>query len=185
MKGYVYSHAQKKFRITRKRLLISGALASVLVIWLSREFFVQFFFRVQTRFAEFFALSSFEAQILLFISLLSLLFGVTAFLTWTYYEKMRAAEIAEQPPSTQEVMKALAVSARQLQLLYDNGPVPYFIMDDDGNVRNPNKATTRFFALASDGTHVSSLYDQIVAVRGVNSREAIDLFVKRASEGGR
>jgi PAS domain S-box-containing protein len=41
--------------------------------------------------------------------------------------------------------KRLAFSKQQFKRLYESAPVPYLMLDKDGNIREPNKATLRFF----------------------------------------
>jgi PAS domain-containing protein len=46
---------------------------------------------------------------------------------------------------SQETVTDLMLSREQFRKLYDDSPVPYFLMDDAGNIRNPNRAALRFF----------------------------------------
>ncbi len=45
---------------------------------------------------------------------------------------------------TKEMVTDLMLSREQFRQLYENSPVPYFLMDDTGVIRNPNRATLRF-----------------------------------------
>lgn len=186
MKKRVLESGRKSgFRPSRTQFIIAGVCTFFFVILFFREAFGLFLISAWTGLYDLgvSSLSSSVAQIL-FVIVFSILFltGV-ATVSWMFYEKVRLKELSELPPTPQEVMQALAVSARQLQLLYDNGPVPYFIMDDEGNVRNPNKATTRFFGFAPDGKGVTNLFDLIAGVRGSDTRESIDLFVEKIKRG--
>ncbi len=186
MKPHTFKPKHKEvFRPTRKQLAISGIVFAVLVVLFFREFFFELLhgLLVGVHDAGSTTLATPEVQVFFVIALGALFFAGVISLSMMYYEKLRLKEIAEQPPTPQEVLQALAVSARQLQLLYDNGPVPYFIMDDDGNVRNPNKATIRFFGFDSNGVGITSLYNLITGVRGSDTREAIDLFIEKIRRG--
>lgn len=45
---------------------------------------------------------------------------------------------------SRETVTDLMLSHEQFRKLYDNSPVPYLLMDDVGNIRNPNRAALRF-----------------------------------------
>ena len=45
---------------------------------------------------------------------------------------------------SRETVTDLMLSREQFRKLYDNSPVPYLLMDDVGNIRNPNRAALRF-----------------------------------------
>ncbi len=45
----------------------------------------------------------------------------------------------------EEMVSDLKFSREQFRMLYENSPVPYFLMNDDGAIRNPNRATLRLF----------------------------------------
>ncbi len=46
---------------------------------------------------------------------------------------------------SKETVNDLMLSREQFRKLYDDSPVPYFLMDDAGNIRSPNRAALRFF----------------------------------------
>lgn len=123
-----------------------------------------------------------ELQIMVAVLIASLIFGITTVGAWVYFQSTKQVEITPAEVN-QQLIAELAVSARQLQLLFDNSPVPYFVMDNEGNVRNPNKATLRFFAAAEDDVRVANLYNRITAVRGDYSKSAIELFFEKIRRG--
>jgi PAS domain S-box-containing protein len=45
----------------------------------------------------------------------------------------------------EEMVSDLRFSREQFRMLYENSPVPYFLMNDNGIIRNPNRASLRFF----------------------------------------
>ncbi len=68
----------------------------------------------------------------------------------------------------EEMVSGLVVSREQFKLLYDNSSVPYFLMDDGGHIRNPNKACLRFFGGTTEECEAANFYERIdasVAVR--------------------
>jgi len=50
------------------------------------------------------------------------------------------------------------LSREQFRMLYDNSPVPYFLIDDEGNIRNPNLAALRFLEGTRDQLLTSNLF---------------------------
>jgi PAS domain S-box-containing protein len=83
----------------------------------------------------------------------------------------------------QAMVADLELSARQLQLLYDNSPVPYFVMDDGGNLRNANKATLRFFGASIGDIQVANVYNLIRDVRRGETSESIALLMSKVQRG--
>jgi two-component system sensor histidine kinase VicK len=69
---------------------------------------------------------------------------ITALILYDIY-----AQLTQPEPPTQliskEAVSDLMLSHEQFRKLYDNSPVPYFLTDDAGNIRNPNRAALRFF----------------------------------------
>ncbi len=51
----------------------------------------------------------------------------------------------EEPSYSKEIISDVMMSREQFRKLYENSPVPYFLIDDIGNIHNPNVATLRFF----------------------------------------
>lgn len=54
--------------------------------------------------------------------------------------------------------KSLASSREQFIKLYDQAPVPYIILDEKGQIRNPNKAALRFFGVVSKEIEGKNLF---------------------------
>lgn len=71
----------------------------------------------------------------------------------------------------------------QLNALYENSPVPYFMMDDDGAVRNPNKATIRFFSAKSEDFQVANMYHLIARVHNADASHGVPLLVSKIQRG--
>ncbi len=46
--------------------------------------------------------------------------------------------------------KSLALSKEQFKRLYESAPVPYLLLDKNGNIRDPNKAALRFFEVVPE-----------------------------------
>lgn len=68
------------------------------------------------------------------------------------------------PPSTfvsREAVSDLMLSRDQFRKLYDNSPVPYLLMDDVGNIRNPNRASLRFFGGTLEECSSNNFYELI------------------------
>ena len=74
-----------------------------------------------------------------------LIFGLILFCIYVTREMIRAKSVSPVPVISQETVTDLMLSREQFRKLYDNSPVPYFMMDDAGNIRNPNRASLRFF----------------------------------------
>lgn len=66
------------------------------------------------------------------------------------------------PAISREVVSDLMLSREQFRKLYDNSPVPYFLMDDAGNIRNPNVATLRFLGGTVEECTEANFYSLIV-----------------------
>lgn len=83
----------------------------------------------------------------------------------------------------QAMVADLELSARQLQLLYDNSPVPYFVMDDDGKLRNANKAALRFFSASIEDIQVANIFNLIQEVRRGEASESITMIKSKVQRG--
>ncbi len=68
----------------------------------------------------------------------------------------RAHHLAE------EMMSDLIHSREQFRWLYDNSPIPYFLVDDRGLIHNPNKAALRFFGATDDQLDEVDFFDRII-----------------------
>lgn len=74
----------------------------------------------------------------------SVLSALILYIAYTVYIRLTRKEEPQENFSKEEVSD-LMLSHEQFRKLYDNSPVPYFLMDDAGNIRNPNMAALRFF----------------------------------------
>ena len=165
----------------RSFLLIGLAILLALLLWTFRDLLLLALPEGLTLMPTLTDVSP-EFQILTTVLFASLIFGITTAGAWVYFQSTKPHETTPAEVN-QQLVAELAVSARQLQLLFDNSPVPYFVMDDEGNVRNPNKATLRFFAAAEDDVRVANLYNRIAAIRGERSKPAIELFFEKIRRG--
>ncbi len=50
----------------------------------------------------------------------------------------------------EEMMSDLMLSREQFRLLYESSPMPYFLLNNDWRIHNPNKAALRFFGGTED-----------------------------------
>jgi len=164
----------------RTFLLIGLAALLVLILWVFRDLFMLALPDGFTLLPA--AEITPEFQIIATVLFASLVFGITTAGAWVYLQSTKPAETTPAEVN-QQLIAELAVSARQLQLLFDNSPIPYFVMDDEGNVRNPNKATLRFFAADEDDVRVANLYNRIAAVREDFSKPAIELLFEKIKRG--
>jgi len=75
-----------------------------------------------------------------FVMIVAVFFlGALAELVFTRHQLAYSAEHLAR-----EMVSDLMLSREQFRLLYENSPVPYFLMDDSGAIRGPNRATLRF-----------------------------------------
>jgi PAS domain S-box-containing protein len=71
---------------------------------------------------------------------------IVALISYIFVLKIKLFRTVKPPPSIpREVVSDLMLSREQFRKLYESSPVPYFLIDDAGNIRNPNNATLRFF----------------------------------------
>lgn len=73
-----------------------------------------------------------------------------------------------------ETINDLMFSREQFRKLYENSPVPYFLMDDVGNIRNPNRAALRFFGGTLEECGTTNFYALLSEKE--NAQEKIDLL---------
>jgi PAS domain S-box-containing protein len=88
------------------------------------------------------------------LTLLTTLFGIACYLALERYRRGQEASARAH-----ENVSGLMLSREQLRMLYENSPVPYFLMDDIGNVRDPNKATLRFLGGTTEECELANFYD--------------------------
>jgi PAS domain S-box-containing protein len=92
---------------------------------------------------------------------------LSTFLTLTtalvLYAFVMSYKLKQKPKPTvsKETVTDLMLSREQFRKLYENSPVPYFLMDDKGNIRNPNRATLRFFGGTLETCSSSNFYSLI------------------------
>ncbi len=73
-----------------------------------------------------------------------------------------------------EVMSDSMLSRGQFHKLYDSSPVPYFLMDDVGNIRNPNRAALRFLGGTVEECVSTNFYT--LFPDDVNAQKTMSLF---------
>ncbi len=56
----------------------------------------------------------------------------------------------------------LVLSREQFRMLYDNSAVPYFLMDDNGSISDPNKATLRFLHGTPEECGIANFFDLLL-----------------------
>lgn len=118
----------------------------------------------------------------LMFGFVSALVGVFCFFALAQYNFGKETSRAVQQMTDARVAD-LTLSATQTQLLYDNSPVPYFVMDDEGNVRNANKATIRFFSANPDDFQVANLYSLIAPGEQIGSYDVVQMLVSKVQRG--
>lgn len=88
---------------------------------------------------------------------ITMIFGLIAYgavITNTAFKK-------PPPPVSKETVTDLMLSREQFRKLYDNSPAPYLMMDDVGNIRNPNRAALRFFGGTAEECVSTNFYSLI------------------------
>lgn len=68
------------------------------------------------------------------------------------------------------------LSMKQFRKLYENSPVPYFLMDDIGNIRNPNRAALRFFRGTVESCTLANFYSLIDIENSTSGKDDISLI---------
>jgi PAS domain S-box-containing protein len=129
---------------------------STLLIWLFGEQLATIFF-YDTRTGIIDPLL-YDKSMLLTLSLVTILLGVGTYTALVHYKLSQKKDTG----ISQEVITDIMLSREQFRQLYENSPVPYFLMDDTGNIRHPNIATLRFFAATIDDVGRANFYNLIV-----------------------
>jgi PAS domain S-box-containing protein len=88
------------------------------------------------------------------VTFLSVFLALVAYIFYIQHELVQKPE--EQ--ISKEVVTDLMLSREQFRKLYDDSPVPYFLMDDMGNIRSPNRASLRFFGGTVEECTASNFY---------------------------
>lgn len=98
----------------------------------------------------------FERAKIAILFLLTILVPAVAFLVATRYDLGHRTEtIAE------EMVSDLMLSREQFRMLYENSPMPYFLMDDAGNIRKPNRAALRFLEGTEDQCSIANFFSML------------------------
>ncbi len=121
-------------------VLVSLILLSMLVIilFLTKGFIQDFFVNPPSYFIENSSIEEVYSKfIFIFIIIVIVLITFIFYLLLTFNSRYELNVWNE--------IKSLAVSKQQFKMLYDSAPIPYLILDKDGNINNPNKAALRFF----------------------------------------
>lgn len=87
---------------------------------------------------------------------------------------LRQRPVQDEQPVQPDGSTDLMLSGEQFRMLYDHGPVPYFLIDDVGNIRNPNKATLRFFGGVVEECEQANFFSLITGA-GADA-QALSLF---------
>ncbi|MBN2094203.1 MAG: PAS domain S-box protein [Candidatus Zambryskibacteria bacterium] len=100
--------------------------------------------------------SHFSAEDIRFFILNVLLIFILLLISWIIYlllsVEYRAASIAG------EETESITISLTQFTKLYEESPVPYVILDEAGNINDPNKATLRFFEASREEIEGQNLF---------------------------
>lgn len=87
---------------------------------------------------------------------------ISALLAYSIAVSYKLTQKSSSIIASQETVSDLMLSREQFRKLYDNSPVPYFLMDDAGNIRNPNRAALRFFGGTIEDCSTTNFYSLIV-----------------------
>lgn len=80
-----------------------------------------------------------------------------------------------------EETKSLAFSKEQFKKLYESAPVPYVLLDKDGNIHEPNKATLRFFGAFAEDIEGKNLFSYISDTSKNNSEDLLKYYRSKIS----
>jgi PAS domain S-box-containing protein len=117
----------------------------------------------------------FRADLIITILLTALIAGMCYLVLTQYNLSHRTHALA------QEMLGDISLSREQFRMLYENSPVPYFLMDDSGSIHNPNKATWRFFEGTKEECEVMNFYQSIENVTG--NENSASLFKSKIERG--
>ncbi len=104
----------------------------------------------------------FERAKIIVVTFLTTIFALILYLFVISYKVKKKPE----PTISKETVTDLMLSMEQFRKLYENSPVPYFLMDDIGNIRNPNRAALRFFGGTIETCTSANFYSLIDEVSG-------------------
>lgn len=100
----------------------------------------------------------FERLKQLLVVSITLIFGLISYALILKFKLNRKTALS----ISKETVTDLMLSREQFRKLYDDSPVPYFLMDDAGNIRNPNRATLRFLGGTVEDCTSTNFYSLIV-----------------------
>jgi PAS domain S-box-containing protein len=64
-----------------------------------------------------------------------------------------------------DAFSTMTVTREQLEMLYEQSPIPYFLMDEQGNVKSPNKAALRLFGGTREECELVNFFSVITTPR--------------------
>jgi PAS domain S-box-containing protein len=134
-------------------------LASAVLIWLLRNSIASFVLGVDPS-----SFMSVEGQYIYAqasITVNGLLIAIIGFLIYVTIIRDVSVERSRFSALAQDINQDVSLTREQFQALYENSPVPYFLMDDTGMIRHPNKATLRFFGGMVDACERVNMYDAL------------------------
>ena len=79
-----------------------------------------------------------------------LIVGVSYSFFFLIRRNAAAKRMASVEPGQREEIRTLSISREQFRRLFEEAPVPYFILDKKANIKDVNKAVLRFFHASSD-----------------------------------
>lgn len=133
-----------------------------------------FLFTAVVLLAIYYDFSQIDIGGLLFLSA----FLCCVFIAKNVYDIARSAETAEE--LKKNVAMDLAVSSEELYLqLYRNSPVPYLIIDTEGNTKSANIAAVRMLGVTQNRIKGMNVFDQL----GCEDQEHLDLLIEKFRGG--
>jgi PAS domain S-box-containing protein len=116
-----------------------ASVCSILVWMFSKQLTIVFVYIPGHEMRDMVLLGRVEILIAAALTGIFFLFAYGASVQYELYRKKKTVSLSK------EAVSDLMLSREQFRKLYENSPVPYFLMDDAGNIRNPNRAALRFF----------------------------------------
>lgn len=86
--------------------------------------------------------------------------SIAALVAYIAHQRLHTKTEAKKMAS--EMTSELVLSRERFRVLYDNSPLPYFLMGPEGEISGPNKAALRFFGGDVEEVTALNLYDQLV-----------------------
>ncbi len=113
--------------------------ATSLMVFFSKYVGIAFLYVPGYEIHDFFLYNRSVSVILVENTIILALFSYSFVISYKFLTKV------DQPSYSKEIISDIMMSREQFRKLYENSPVPYFLIDDIGNIHNPNVATLRFF----------------------------------------